>query len=132
MMTDEEILALVKKDYESAKEAKKGIDKKIQTWLDEYNGEGYGNESDGHSQVVVKDIKKAVEWFLPNAVEPFVGKNRIVKLNGITSDDVQRASVTEKLLNYQFVRDFDRYGFIYDCFKVGATEGTTVVKCGWE
>jgi len=131
-MTEEQILKIVKEDFENAKQAKQGVDKKMQTWLDEYNGEPYGNESDGHSQVVVKDIKKAVEWFLPNAVEPFVGKNRIVKLNGITADDVDRANIAEKLLNYQFVRNFDRYGFIYDCFKVGATEGTTIVKCGWE
>ena len=131
-MTDEQILKIVKTDYETAKKAKQGIDKKMATWVDEYNGEPYGNESDGHSQVVVKDIKKAVEWFLPNAVEPFVSKGRIVKLSGITADDVKRASITEKLLNYQFVRAFDRYNFIYDCFKVGATEGTTVVKCGWD
>jgi len=131
-MTEEQILKIVKLDYESAKEAKNGIDKKMQTWLDEYNGEPYGNESDGHSKIVVKDIKKAVEWFLPNAIEPFVKKNRIVKLEGITADDVKRAGVAEKLLNYQFVRNFDRYSFMYDCFKVGAVEGTTVVKCGWE
>lgn len=131
-MTEEQILKIVKQDAESAKEAKKGIDSKMQTWLDEYNGEPYGNESDGHSKIVVKDIKKAVEWFLPNAVEPFVGKNRIVKLDGITPDDVKRANIAEKLLNYQFVRNFDRYDFMYDCFKVGAIEGTTVVKCGWE
>lgn len=131
-MTEEQILKIVKQDYESAKTAKSGIDKKMQTWLDEYNGQPYGNESDGHSQIVVKDIKKAVEWFLPNAIEPFVGKNRIVRLEGITADDVNRANIAEKLLNYQFVRNFDRYSFMYDCFKVGATEGTTVVKCGWE
>jgi len=131
-MTEEQILKIVKEDYANAKEAKSGIDSKMQTWLDEYNGEPYGNESDGHSKIVVKDIKKAVEWFLPNAVEPFVGKNRIVRLDGITEDDVERASIAEKLLNYQFVRDFDRYGFIYNCFKVGATEGTTVIKSGWE
>ena len=131
-MTEEKALKIAKLDYESAKEAKTGIDKKMQTWIDEYNGEPYGNESDGHSKVVIKDIKKAVEWFLPNAVEPFVSKNRIVKLEGITPDDVQRASIAERLLNYQFVRNFNRYDFIYDMFKVGATEGTTVIKCGWE
>lgn len=131
-MTKETALKIAKIDFESAKEAKDGIDSKMQTWIDEYNGEPYGNETNGHSKVVVKDIKKAVEWFLPNAVEPFVSKGRIVKLNGITPDDVQRASITEKLLNYQFVRNFNRYDFIYDCFKVGATEGTTVVKCGWD
>lgn len=131
-MNESTALRIAKQDFESAKEAKVGIDKKMQTWIDEYNGEPYGNESNGHSQVVVKDIKKAVEWFLPNAVEPFVSKSRIVKLSGITADDVQRASIAERLLNYQFVRSFDRYNFVYNMFKVGATEGTTVIKCGWD
>ena len=131
-MTEAQALKIAKANFESAKEAKTGIDKKMQTWIDEYNGEPYGNESDGHSQVVVKDIKKAVEWFLPNAVEPFVSKGRIVRLQGITPDDVQRATIAERLLNYQFVRNFNRYEFIYDMFKVGATEGTTIIKCGWD
>lgn len=131
-LSEEQALKIAKQDFETAKTAKAGIDKKISTWLDEYHGMPYGNEVDGHSKIVVKDIKKAVEWFLPNAVEPFVGKNRIVKLEGITKDDVDRANVAEKLLNYQFVRNFDRYTFMYDCFKVGATEGTTVVRTGWE
>ena len=132
MMTNDEILKIVLADIDGAKKAKKYIDDKIDTWTNEYNGELYGGETNGRSKMVVKDIKKAVESFVPNAVEPFVKKNRIVKLDGITADDVQRADTHERLLNYQFVRRFDRYSFIHDMFKVGATEGTTVIRCGWE
>ena len=128
----EEQLNSILSNIDTAKKAKSEIDSNISTWLDEYNGEPYGNERNGRSKIVVKDIKKAVEWFLPNAIEPFVGKNRIVSLEGVTADDVDTAKMHEMLLNYQFVRNFNRYDFVHDMFKVGATEGTTVIRIGWE
>lgn len=131
-MTKEEALKIILDDISQAKKAKKDIDTNIGSWLSEYEGEPYGVEKTGKSKMVVKDIKKAVEWFIPNAVEPFVNKNRIVKLDGITAEDVNASKMHERLLNYQFVRKFDRYSFIHDMFKVGSTEGTTIVRCGWD
>jgi hypothetical protein len=87
-MTNEEIQRVVLDDIKQAKNAKKDIDDKIDTWLNEYEGKPYGTEQKGRSKIVVKDIKKAVESFLPNAVEPFVSKNRIIRLDGVTADDV--------------------------------------------
>jgi len=131
-MDNAEALKIILSDIEQAKKAKKDIDGKIDTWIKEYNGDPYGNERDNYSQIVVKDIKKAVEWFIPNAVEPFVKSQRIVSLDGITAEDVPASKMHEKLLNYQFVRKFDRYSFIHDMMKVSSTEGTTNIRCAWE
>lgn len=131
-MTKEEALKVILADIDSAKKAKKDIDSKITTWINEYEGNPYGNEKNGRSKIVIKDIKKAVEWFLPNAVEPFVENPRIVKFNGITADDVPPAMMHERLINYQFTRRFDRYNFIYDMFRVSSTEGTVVIRTGWD
>jgi hypothetical protein len=131
-MTDEEALKIILSDIKQSKNAKKDIDAKIDTWIREYQGEVYGNERDGYSKLVVKDIKKAVEWFIPNAVEPFVKSPRIVALEGITAEDVERAKMHERLLNHQFIRKFDRYAFIHDMMKVSGTEGTTNIRCGWK
>jgi len=128
----EEALKVILSDIKQAKNAKKDIDSKIETWLGEYEGLPYGEKQKGRSNIVVKDIKKAVEWFIPNAIAPFVERNRIVKLEGVTFEDVAPSQVHERLLNYQFVRKFNRYDFIHDMFKIGATEGTTVIRTGWE
>jgi len=128
----EEALKIILSDIKQAKNAKKDIDSKIEGWLAEYNGDPYGEKIKGRSNIVVKDIKKAVEWFIPNAVGPFVDRPKIIKLEGITAEDVQPAKIHERLLNFQFVRKFDRYNFIHDLFKVGATEGTSVIRVGWE
>jgi len=131
-MTNEEALKVILSDINSAKNAKKEIDSKIEEWLSEYEGNPYGNETKGRSKIVVKDIKKAVEWFIPTASDPFVKKPRIVKLEGITSDDIDTAKMHERLLNYQFIRKFDSYNFIHDLFRISATEGTVIIRCGWD
>ena len=130
-MTNEEVLKVVLDDRQQAKNAKKEIDDKIDNWLQEFEGQPYGKEQDGRSKIVVKDIKKAVEWFVPTASDPFVKKNRIVELEGITADDVKRATMHERLLNHQAMRKNDWYTFITSQFKVSATEGTVHLRCGW-
>lgn len=131
-MNKDEALKIILSDIKQAKQAKKEIDDQIETWLKEYEGLPYGNESKGRSAVVSKDIKKAVEWFLPNAIGPFVDRSKVINLEGVTAEDVAAANMHERLLNFQFVRKFDRYNFIHDMFNVGATEGTTVIRVGWD
>lgn len=131
-MKNEEVQSIVNSDIKQAKNAKSDIDDKIDTWLNEYEGNPYGNESKGRSKMVVKDIKKTIESFLPNAVEPFVSRSRLVRLEGVTAEDVETAKMHERLLNYQFVRKFDRDAFISQMFKVSATEGTVNIRTGWE
>lgn len=131
-MEKQEIQKIVLNDIKQAKSAKSDIDSKIDVWLNEYEGKPYGVEKKGRSQIVVKDIKKAVESYLPNAVEPFISRNRLVRLDGITAEDVQSAKMHEMLLNYQFVRKFDREAFVSQMLKVSATEGTVNIRCGWE
>lgn len=131
-MEEQEIEKIILNDVKQAKKAKTEVDGKIDTWLNEYEGKPYGVEKKGRSQIVVKDIKKAVESYLPNAVEPFISRNRLVRLDGITAEDVESAKMHEMLLNYQFVRKFDREAFISQMLKVSATEGTVNIRCGWE
>lgn len=130
-MNKDEALKVILSDIKQAKDAKGEIDEKIEQWLKEYEGEPYGGEQKGRSKIVVKDIKKAVEWFIPNAVGPFVDKNKIVKLEGITGDDVEPAKIHERLLNYQFNRKFDKYNFAHSMMGVGSKEGSTVLMAGW-
>jgi len=131
-MTNEEANRIILDDIKQAKSAKSEIDSKIERWLAEYDGEGYGNEKEGRSKIVVKDIKKAIEWFVPTASEPFLKKGKIVSLNGITAEDVERAEIHERLINYQFNRKFDYYNFLHEMFKISSTEGTVIIRTGWD
>jgi len=50
----------------------------------------------------------------------------------VTHSDTRSAFQAGLLLNFQFCRDFDRYNFISDSFKVLQREGTVIARVFWE
>ena len=101
-------------------------------WTNQALGEPYGNEVEGKSQIVSKDIAKQIAWMLPSLADPFLSSQDIVKTNPVTWEDTASAAQSELLLNTYFCRKFPRHNFIMKALKVLLTEGTTVIKTGWE
>jgi len=126
------ILSALKADLKSAELLKKEIDARIDTWVREDNGELYGNEIKGKSQIVSMDIKRQREWQNPNLVDPFVSSSKIIKAMPVTFEDGLAARQNELLLNTQFCRQFDRYNFVTKLVKVLTMEGTAVIQTGWD
>lgn len=108
-------------------------------WIREFNGEKYGNEppvdkrtgNPIKASVVSRDIKKAASWQHAAIIDPFVSSPNMVRCHPVTAEDKSRAEQDETLLNYQFCRNFDRYNFISNGFKIFQREGTVIAKVGW-
>lgn len=126
------ILRALKADLTAAETLRKNQDAKINSWKQEYDGEKYGNEQKGKSQIVSRDIKKQSEWQHPSLLDPFVSSPDIVKVSPVTWEDAQAAKQSQVLLNYQFCRQFDRYNFMSKALKVLDQEGTVIVQTAWE
>lgn len=131
-MDKNKILKDLKADLKSTDTSRKEQDEQIERWGKEYRGEEYGNETEGKSKIVSKDIKKQDEWMHPSLLEPFVSTEDIVKITPITWEDKPKAKQTEMLLNYQFCRQFPRFSFMTKAIKVLSQEGTLVVQTGWD
>ena len=127
-----QILNALKRDMQYAEILRKEWTEKIRVWKNETNGEQYGNEVNGKSKIVSKDIKKQLEWMLPSLADPFLSTPDVIKCNPVTYEDSLAARQNELLLNTQFVRKFPRYNFIMKALRVLATEGTLVVQTGWD
>ena len=127
-----ELLQALKADVKEAERFQKDWFTKRETWLDETYGNPYGNEVEGKSKIVSKDIKKQLEWMLPGVTDPFLSTNDVIKCNPITFEDTLAARQNELLLNNQFCRKFSRYNFIMKAARVLATEGTVVIQTGWD
>lgn len=127
-----EILKALKADFKAAETLQKDTLTKVDQWRREFNGEPYGNEVKGKSQIVSKDIKKQAEWLHPSLLDPFVNTEDIVKVTPVTWEDEQAARQSQLLLNYQFCRQFDRYNFMSKALKILQVEGTLVVQVGWD
>lgn len=131
-MNKEKILKAFKADLKSAETLRKELDGKIDVWKAEHDGKPYGNEQNGKSQIVSRDIKKQSEWQHASIIDPFVSTSDIVKATPITFEDKDAAVQNELILNTQFCRQFNRFNFMTKAVKVLDREGTAVVKTGWE
>lgn len=127
-----EILTALKVDFKAAETHQSEWIAQIAEWKSQTLGAPYGNEVDGKSQIVSKDISKQISWMLPSLADPFLSSQDVVKCNPITANDTKRSEQSELLLNTYFCRKFPRHNFIMKALKVLTTEGTVVIKTGWE
>ena len=131
-MDKNKILKSFKADLKAAETLQKDWLGKRDTWLAETYGHLYGNEEEGKSKIVSKDIKKQLEWMIPTVIDPFLSTPDVIKCNPVTFEDGRSARQNELLLNTQFCRKFPRYNFINKAARVLATEGTVVIQTGWD
>lgn len=128
----QQLLRILQEDLRSAKMMREKLDGKINEWKREYNGEPYGNEVKGRSQLVSRDIKKQVSWQHSAIVEPFVSTPDIIQALPVSYEDAPKAPKIGLLLNTQFCRQFNRFKFVHKLCRVLLEEGTAVIRTGWE
>ena len=127
-----QILSALKDDFRASELLRSDIDANIKRWKSEHNGEPYGNEQNGKSKIISRDIKKQSAWQHASLLDPFVSTSKIIKCNPITWEDKLAAEQNELLLNTQFCRKFDRYNFMTKAIKLLDREGTCVIQVGWD
>lgn len=96
--------------------------------LDRYMGELYGDEQEGYSQVVSRDIFEAVEQILPDLLETFVGGDEVVRVTPYGEKDEEASRLRTKRLNYAFLCENDGFVIAYDWMKDALIQGNGVVK----
>lgn len=68
--------------------------------LDYYLGNPLGNEVDGRSQVVSRDVWDTVEWIKPQLADIFCGGDEIVNFSPTGPEDVQAAEQETEFVNW--------------------------------
>jgi len=132
MIDKKKLLAAFKEDLRAADYLRLENVAKVESWKHQYNGDPYGNEEKGKSELVSRDIKRQDEWQHASVKDPFVSSSDIIRCNPITAEDRQAAEQNQLVLNYQFTRQFNRYKFMTNVVKLLSSEGTVVVKCSWD
>jgi hypothetical protein len=73
-----------------------------QAMFDRYYGEQYGNERDGYSKYVSREVFEAVEWGLPALIRVFMGGKKAVEFRASGAADVKQAEHETDVVNYWF------------------------------
>ena len=129
---EEELLKVAKTDFELAEVDQKGHLERISKWRSEYEGNKYGNEKEGKSEVVNRDIKKYASWLESSVLDVFTSTDSIVRCYPATPRSTKFAKCAETILNAQFCRQFNRFNFMSQAVSTLLKDGICVVKTGWD
>jgi len=86
----------------------------------------------GKSSVRPKLIRKYLEWRIPSLEEPFLNSQKMFQIKPRTFEDIDSASQNELLLNYQWEVKVNKVRIINDIARTIASDGTVIVKTGWD
>lgn len=108
----------------------RGIGRRLAT--DYYRGELYGNETDGRSQVVTREVRDTVHAILPSLIRTFLGNERVVEFIPVGPEDVAESEQQTDYVNYVFSQDNPGFMVLYSAFKDALIRASGPVKWRWD
>lgn len=93
-----------------------------------YFGEPFGNEREGKSQVVTRDVQETIDWIMPSLMKVFTNGGQVVKYEPQTAEDVEQAEQETEYVNYLFNRKNDGFKIMFDWFQDALMMKTGVTK----
>jgi hypothetical protein len=97
-----------------------------------YRGDPFGNEVDGRSQVVSRDVRDSVQAVLPSMMRVFFGSEKVVEFVPRTADDMAMSEQATDYLNYIIKQDNDAIAIFYSVFKDALMNKGGFVKWWWD
>ena len=100
--------------------------------LDRYYGAPYGNEVEGRSQIVTRDVADVIEWIMPSLIKIFTSGDKVVQFEPQGPEDVQMAKHATDYVNYVIMRQNKGFSVIYNWFKDALLQKNGIVKHYWD
>jgi hypothetical protein len=132
-MTETEIVALLDDEIRGAVGyTSSELSEQRKTSLEYYYGEKFGNEVEGRSSYVSRDVADTIEWIMPSLMRIFTGGDTIVRFEPQGPEDEQAAQQATDYVNYIFQRQNDGFLTLYTWFKDALLSKNGFVKVYWE
>jgi len=133
-MSDSELLALVNEAERDAVRYSAEFMNENENLLKRYNGEPYGDEVEGQSQVVTSDVQDTVESDMPSLVRIFLGSKDIMTFDPATNSDADKLEAEQKTkyVNWLIRNQATSFKVIHDWIKDAEIQKLGVVKFGYE
>ena len=132
-MTKRELSAHLEQEISSALGYKDGkLTTQRSDALDRYYGKKYGNEQEGRSQIVTRDVADVIEWIMPSLMKIFTSGDKVVQFEPQGPEDVEMAKQSTDYVNYVIMRQNPGFSTIYQWFKDALLQKNGVVKHYWD
>lgn len=70
--------------------------------MDYYLGEPYGDEVDGRSQIITREVLDTVEWVMPSLMRIYADAQNLVQFDPVGPEDEEAAEQETDRINYEF------------------------------
>jgi hypothetical protein len=100
--------------------------------IDYYLGRPFGNEVEGRSQVVSKDVSDTIEWIKPSLLNIFAGGEEVVKFDPIGEEDEEAAKQETDFTNHVVQRKNPWFMTAYTWFTDALMTRNAYVLAHWE
>jgi hypothetical protein len=132
-MTKRELSAHLEQEISSALGYKDGkLTAQRSDALDRYYGKKYGNEQEGRSQIVTRDVADVIEWIMPSLMKIFTSGDKVVQFEPQGPEDVEMAKQSTDYVNYVIMRQNPGFSIIYQWFKDALLQKNGIVKHYWD
>ena len=100
--------------------------------LNYYLGEPFGNEVEGRSQVVSRDVADTIEWIKPSLMRIFSSGEEIVAFDPTGPEDVEAAKQETDFINYILTQKNNWFRTSYVWFTDALMQKNSYVKAWYE
>ena len=132
-ITDEQIASICRGEVDSASGKASGeLAHERAEALDYYNGEPYGDEVEGRSQVVTREVMETVEWIMPSLARIFTDVDNMVRFEPVNGDDVEQAKIETEVVNHVYWKQNKGFYNTYAFLKDALLSKTGILKIYWD
>jgi hypothetical protein len=119
-----DLLAFLKQ--EEVRGRNESLELRAETALRSYNGDYYGDEVDGYSKVVSRDVAEVIDHMNVSVLRTFVSGDRVVEFEPDNEGDEQHADDATEVIHREFARK--GYALLHDWLKEGHISTLGIVK----
>lgn len=122
-----EFLAWLMSEEQNAKDDE--LNDERSTALDFYNGRPFGDEEEGRSQIVTRDVAEVVDYMVPSVLRTMVSGDRVVEFEALDPGFKEAVEEASEAISQQFMQDQSGWRILHDSLKAGLLEKTGAIKC---
>lgn len=113
-MDNKDLIAAIEEQEQFAQSG--SLDQDREKALDQYLGNPYGNEIDGRSQIVMRDVMDTIEWIKPALMKIFASTDEVCVFNPVGPEDVEQAEQETDYVNHVLMVKNNGFLILHDWF----------------
>src|SRR4051794_22328092 len=131
-ISETELKSLLSNEIQTALGADGGrLSQERRRLLEYYEGMPFGNEVEGRSQIVSRNVLETVEWILPALIRLFVQDDKIVEFEPYRPGEEAQAEQATAYINYILTKDNNFFMTALDWFKDALIQKVGYIRCYW-